>query len=122
MPGHKMGRHIASHFPLDYAFDITEITGADYLHHPTGTILETEKHLSKRYGSETSKILVNGSTVGILSMIMGVIGEGEKLLLNRNAHKSVYHAIEMGNVMPAYFFPEMHPVLEIPMGLSIGTF
>ena len=122
MPGHKMGRHIASHFPLDYAFDITEIAGADYLHHPTGTILETEEHLSKRYGSEMSKILVNGSTVGILSMIMGLVGEGETLLLNRNAHKSVYHAIEMGNILPAYFFPIIHPVLEIPMGLSIDAF
>jgi len=122
MPGHKMGRHIASHFPLEYAFDITEITEADYLHNPTGAILETEAYLSKRYESEMSKILINGSTAGILSMIMGVVGAGETLLLNRNAHKSVYHAIEMGNIVPAYFFPYVHPVLEIPTRLSLGTF
>ncbi|MDK2868255.1 MAG: arginine decarboxylase [Clostridiales bacterium] len=118
MPGHKMGRKIRDYFPLSYENDITEIPGADYLHDPTGAILETEMLMSQLYGSLESKILVGGSTVGILSMILGSTTRGDAIIVNRNAHKSVYHAIEMGGLNPVYLIPDMDQTLDIPVNLS----
>lgn len=71
MPGHKNGQGIPASAFMNLAYDITEIPGSDHLHDPEGCILETEKAISSFYGSSESKILINGSTVGILSMIMG---------------------------------------------------
>ena len=118
MPGHKMGRDLEKYFQLDFGMDITEIPGADYLHDPTEVILNTEKALSERYGSKESKILVNGSTVGILSMVLGTLNRGETMLLNRNSHKSVYHAIEMGGIRPEYVLPELSETYHIVRDLK----
>ena len=38
-------------------------------------------------------ILINGSTAGILSAVMGCTKKGGKILMARNCHKSVYHAV-----------------------------
>jgi arginine/lysine/ornithine decarboxylase len=121
MPGHKMGRKIRDYFPLTYENDITEIPGADYLHDPTGAILETEQLMKRLYGSMESKMLVGGSTVGILSMIMGAAVRGDTIIVNRNAHKSVYHAIEMGGLNPVYLIPEMDTSLDIPIAVSASS-
>ena len=48
MPGHK------GKFPLDGAYDITEITGADSLYHADGIIRETERRFERLYGSKAT--------------------------------------------------------------------
>lgn len=122
MPGHKMGSEFHKYFQVDLSKDITEIPGADYLHDAKGPILETERALSDFYGSDETKILVNGSTVGILSMILGSVDRGEKLILNRNAHKSVYHALELGGIEPIYLYPEMESSLQIVESIDFNVF
>ena len=90
MPGHKRR---ALPFPNPYTIDITEIDGFDNLHHATGMIKEAEVRGAELYHSKRCFFLVNGSTVGILSAIMGVTDKGDQILVARNCHKSVYHAI-----------------------------
>lgn len=118
MPGHKNGRLIDQIQPLTYKGDITEIPGADYLHDPSGCLLALEKGLSQHYGSQESKLLINGSTVGILAMMMGVLNRGDKVLVNRNAHQSVYHALELGGLEAVYLVPEMDARLGIVKGID----
>lgn len=122
MPGHKNGRAYENEESIDFTYDITEIPGADHLHDAEGCILETELAISRLYGSLESKILVNGSTVGILSMIMGLTRPGDRILINRNAHKSVYNAIEMHQLTPVYYILDIHEELGIPMGIDIEKF
>lgn len=121
MPGHKNGRFLFNGAEPLLAYDITEIPEADHLHDAQGCILETEQMLAALYGAHRSRILVGGSTVGILSMILGTTQPGDKILLNRNAHKSVYNAIEMNGLIPVYLFPEMDDYLGIPTDLRINN-
>ncbi len=121
MPGHKNGRLLEAVAPLDYAFDITEIPGADNLHQPTGCIRLLEDSIRTLYDTELSKLLVNGSTSGILAMILGTLNPGEKLLLNRNAHQSVYHALAIGHVDAAYLYPEVDVDLPVVTGYDLGA-
>ncbi|XYJ24137.1 hypothetical protein ACSE3M_10985 [Bacillus velezensis] len=44
------------------SIDMTEITGLDDLHHPTGVIKEAQGLVSRLYGSQESFFLVNGTT------------------------------------------------------------
>lgn len=107
MPGHKRNKEITQRTGVDlpYEIDITEITGFDDLHHADGIIKEAEEEAARLYHSEETHFLVNGSTVGILSAILGVTRRGDTILVARNCHKSVYHAIEMNGLHPVYLYP-----------------
>ena len=66
MPGHKRNPK----FGITGAkADITEIQGYDNLHAASGSIKEIENSLAKLYSAKRSFLLVNGSTVGLLSAI-----------------------------------------------------
>jgi lysine decarboxylase len=105
MPGHKGGTHI----PLEeiIGFDVTELDGLDNLHAPVGIIDEAQKRASRLYGTEKSYFLINGSTVGILASILGLTNKGDKILVARNCHKSVYHGLILNELKPVYVYPEM---------------
>lgn len=119
MPGHKNGRLTALND--DYLkYDITEIPGADHLHDAESCIRETEQAISDFYQSYESHMLVNGSTVGILSMILGCTEPGDKVLVNRNAHKSIYNAIEMNNLIPIYMYPEVDNEFGVPQDFILS--
>ena len=118
MPGHKNGRLLFKNEKNILSYDITEIPGADHLHDSEDCILETEQTLAKMYDALRSRILVGGSTVGIISMILGMTNPGERVLLNRNAHKSVYNAIEMNGLIPVYIYPDIDNYLGIPTGFD----
>ena len=106
MPGHKRNIKLLGE-KLPYRIDITEIDGFDDLHHPEGIIKEIEEKAKKIYKSNKSFILVNGSTCGILAGIRSVVNYGDKVLVARNSHKSVYNAIEINCLNPIYVLPKI---------------
>ena len=112
MPGHKRNTELMGQ-GLPYGIDITEIDGFDDLHHADGILLELEQRIAKLYGADRSRILINGSTAGIMSAILGGVDRGGKLLVARNCHKSVYHAMELGGLEPVYLYPEFDTTWEI---------
>ena len=117
MPGHK--RRIDTH-PLKkaYEMDITEIDGFDNLHHPQGLILEVMNRAKSLYGTKETFLLVNGSTAGILTAIHACVPYGEKIIISRNSHKSVYNAIALLNLKVVYLQPERLPEWDMAAGIS----
>lgn len=108
MPGHKRNTDLMD-MVNPYAIDITEIEGFDNLHHAEGILRELSERITKLYGSKEAFPLVNGSTAGILAGISAATNYGDKILVARNCHKSVYHAIAMKGLKPIYYYP---PLLE----------
>ena len=90
MPGHKRQ---PSGFIDPYRMDITEIDGFDNLHHAEGILQEAQQRAAELYGARRSFYLVNGSTRGILAAICAAAGRGGRILMARNCHKAVYHAL-----------------------------
>ena len=94
MPGHK--RNLDA-FPrlgeLGAAFDITEIDGFDNLHSPQGAIADICDRAAEFFGAKRSFLSVNGSTGAILAAIYATTQRGDKVLVARNCHRSVYNAI-----------------------------
>lgn len=108
MPGHK--RHSAGEDDgpscrLPYEIDITEIEGFDDLHHPRGILKEVQERSARVFGADETHFLVNGSTAGILSAVCGSTKKGDTVLVARNCHKSVYHAIYLNELKPVYLYP-----------------
>ena len=105
MPGHKR-IDIVNDGLIPYGIDITEIDGFDNLHNACGCIREIEKKAEMLYDVSRAFMLVNGSTCGILSSIRSMTNFGDKIIMARNCHKSVYNAIELCGLNPEYILPE----------------
>lgn len=116
MPGHKRVFKPADELP--YELDITEIEGFDDLHHAQGILKEAQERAAGVFGAQETHFLVNGSTVGILSALLGCTDRGDTVLVARNCHKSVYHAIEMQGLIPVYLYPEFDPEVCLNAGIS----
>ncbi len=101
MPGHKR----CMDFPNPYELDITEIEGFDNLHHAQGVLQEAQERAARLYGADHSYYLVNGSTCGILAAISAAVPKGGRVLVARNCHKSVYHALMLREAKPEYVYP-----------------
>ncbi len=104
MPGHKRRREIIGDSPI-WSWDITEIPGFDDLHNAKGVIAELQSQAASLYGASYSRLLVNGSTCGILASISLCCQPGDSIIVARNCHKSVYHAIELKNLRGIYIVP-----------------
>ena len=105
MPGHKRNVNLTG-ADLPYEIDITEIEGFDDLHHARGILKQAQERAAMLYGAEETCFLVNGSTAGILSAIMGCTQKGDRILVARNCHKSVYHAIFLNELRAEYVYPQ----------------
>lgn len=103
MPGHKRTPTDG----LPYEIDVTEIDGFDNLHEPVGCLCELQETAAKLFCSRYAFALVNGSTVGILSAVRAMIKYGDRVLIARNSHMSVYHAAELCGLHTDYIVPEL---------------
>lgn len=103
MPGHKRNPKFGI---IGSEIDVTEINGLDNLHNPNDVLYEVEEELQSIYKSNKSFMLVNGSTVGILAAIFSVCDEGDKIIIARNCHKSVYNACMLRHLRVIYLEPE----------------
>lgn len=103
MPGHKRRM---DDFPMKeyYGIDITEIDGFDDLHNPGGILKDVMERASSIFGAE-SYLLVNGSTGGILSAVSAVARRGGTVIMARNCHKAVYHAVYLNRCSVRYIYP-----------------
>ena len=105
MPGHKRNTLITG-ADLPYELDITEIDGFDDLHHASSILKEAEERAAGVYCADETHYLINGSTAGILSAVLGCTERGGKVLIARNCHKSVYNAVYLNELHPIYIYPE----------------
>lgn len=120
MPGHKRNEHLMD-IDLPYGIDITEIEGFDDLHHADGILKSAQERAARVFGAEESFFLVNGSTVGILSAILGSTKRGDKVLVARHCHKSIYHAIFMNELQPVYLYPQFSSELQMNTEISVSA-
>ena len=102
MPGHMRSKDYPYLNALGAEFDITEINGFDDLHNPHGILLASMKKAAKLWGSGQVRYLVNGSTCGILSSVYALSMGGGRAIVSRNAHKSLYHALEITGITPVF--------------------
>ncbi|NPV26881.1 MAG: aminotransferase class I/II-fold pyridoxal phosphate-dependent enzyme [Firmicutes bacterium] len=126
MPGHKQGRGwpvpLKKIFGEQLAqFDLTEVPGLDDLHCPVGPLKEAQSLAAQSFGADQTFFLVNGSTVGIEAMILGITNPGDQLLVPRHAHRSVLSGMILAGAKPVYLPVEVHPEEGFPLGITLGA-
>lgn len=124
MPGHK--RNVCQKETADLSeplshirnIDITEIEGFDNLHHAQGILKDAQEYAARAYGAKHSYYLVGGSTVGILTAVSALIPSGGRILIARNCHKSVYHAIFLKGLEVSYLQPQLEESFGVPLAIT----
>jgi arginine/lysine/ornithine decarboxylase len=107
VPGHKMGGGIHPKWK-DYAgeaifkMDLCEVHGLDDISQPSGAIMEAQELAADAWGAEHSYFLVNGTSSGIIASICTIAGEDDKIIVPRNAHKSVVFGLIISGAEPVY--------------------
>lgn len=101
MPGHKRRSGVLKN-SLPYEIDITEIDNFDNLQNPQGILKECLEKTEKVFGAYKSFYSVNGGSCGVLVAIKSFCNIGDKIILPRNCHKSVYNIAELLNLKCVY--------------------
>ncbi|MBQ6913000.1 MAG: aminotransferase class V-fold PLP-dependent enzyme, partial [Acidaminococcaceae bacterium] len=110
-PGHKGGRGMAD--PLRsllgstaLRLDVSLMSELDDLHAPSGCIKAAQEEAAKLYGSDACFYSVNGTTGAIHAMLMTALQPGDKVLVPRNAHRSVMGGLILADAVPVYVQPK----------------
>lgn len=119
MPGHKRNPlAVEGDFPVER--DITEIDGFDNLHHAEDILKRAQEDVARLYGVPESFYSINGSSGAILAAVSAAVDKGGQILVARNCHKAVYHAIYLRELSATYIYPQEDPKLGINGGISPG--
>jgi arginine/lysine/ornithine decarboxylase len=104
-----------------FKLDVTETPLTDDLHNPETVIKRAQELAARAFGADKTFFLVNGSTCGIQTMIISTAREGEKILVSRNAHRSVMDGLILSGARPVYAVPETLDFPGIPGGMAPVT-
>lgn len=117
VPGHHMGNadNLFKDYvgELTYNCDVNAPRGLDNLNHPNGVIDEAQKLMADCYHADEAFFLINGTSSGIMAMIMATVKAHEEIILPRNCHKSVINALILSGAIPVFVMPEFDRNLEI---------
>lgn len=103
MPGHK--RRVEPAPGLPAAWDFTEVPGADDLHDADGILADAMARTAALWGAARTFYLINGATCGLLAGIRALAPAGSTVIAARNCHKSVFHALELGDLHARWVMP-----------------
>lgn len=72
----------------------------------TGPIKEAEELAAKAFGAKRTFFLINGSTIGNLAIAMGLTRKCQKVIVNRNCHRSILTGLIISGAEPLWIVPE----------------
>ncbi|SEB43326.1 aminotransferase class I/II-fold pyridoxal phosphate-dependent enzyme [Paenibacillus sp. GP183] len=123
IPGHKKGVGMDPEFRSfigdnALSIDLINIAPLDDLHQPTGIIEEAQQLAADAYGADYTFFSVQGTSGAIMTMIMTVCSQGDKIIVPRNVHKSVMAAIIFIGAKPVFISPARDKNLGIDHGIT----
>ena len=111
IPGHTKGNGSLPEFKKlvgrkALCIDTTdEFDNLGTLHPATGPIKEAQELAAQAFGAKKTFFLLNGSTAGNLALAMGLTKKGQKIITNRNCHRSVLTGMIISGAEPLWLIP-----------------
>ena len=123
VPGHKRGRGNPelTEFLGEQCLsvDVNSMKPLDNLCHPVSVIRDAEELAARAFGAARAFFMVGGTTSAVQAMILSSLRRGEKIILPRNVHQSVIHALVLCGAVPVYVNPQTDKRLGIALGMSV---
>ena len=112
IPGHTRGNGTLNKFKKLIGKKALQVDTTDEfdnlgtLNPATGAIAEAQELAAKAFGAYKTFFLLNGSTVGNLALAMGITKKGQKIITNRNCHRSLLTGMIISGAEPVWLIPE----------------
>src|SRR3954471_2441926 len=118
-PGHKQGRGADPRVleivgPGVFASDVLSLNGLDDRRESQGVTTQAEDLMADAVHADKAFFSTCGSSLSVKSAMISVAGPGEKLLVSRNAHKSVVAGLIISGVQPVW----VHPHFDLDRALA----
>ena len=111
IPGHTKGKGVFKDFRKligEKALNIDttdEFDNLGTLHPATGPIKEAQELAAEAFGAKKTFFLLNGSTAGNLALAMALTKKGQKIIVNRNCHRSILTGLMISGAEPVWICP-----------------
>ena len=122
VPGHKLGgmendlsRYVSKEV---FAYDANAPIGLDNLYNAKGVLKEAQDLAAKACKADRCFFSVNGTTGGILTVILACLYDKDKIILPRNIHKSVVNALIVSGAIPIFVKPDIDEDLGVACGMK----
>lgn len=112
IPGHTKGQGVLKSFKDLVGDRILELDTTDEfdnlgtLHPATGPIRDAELLAAKAFDASRTFFLLNGSTIGNQALAMAISKRGQKVIVNRNCHRSILTGLIMSGAEPHWVIPQ----------------
>ena len=109
-PGHKQGRGADPRVREIlgagvFESDVLSLNGLDDRRQSQGILQQAQDLMADAVGADKAFFSTCGSSLSVKTAMLAVAGPGEKLLLSRNAHKSVIAGVIVNGVEPIWVHP-----------------
>lgn len=125
VPGHQYGqglpKEMLSLLGNGPKFDLSVLEDIDSLSYPRSAIKEAQALSAELFGSEETIFLVQGSTLGVLTMILSTCSLNDKILVARNMHQSVIAGLMLSGARPIYLQPDYDEKFNLPLNIKPET-
>src|SRR4051794_18271329 len=118
-PGHRQGRGVDPRV-LNimgegvFASDVLSLNGLDDRRESQGILSQAQDLMADAVGADQTFFSTCGSSLSVKSAMLAVAGPGEKILVSRNAHKSVVSGLIVNGTQPVW----VHPHFDERLGIA----
>src|SRR3954466_412342 len=117
-PGHKQGRGADPRVVEVvgegvFSSDVLTLNGLDDRRESQSIVKQAEDLMADAVHADTAFFSTCGSSLSVKTAIMAVAGPGEKLLISRNAHKSVMAGVIVSGIVPVWVHPHFDEDLAL---------
>src|SRR4051812_15718191 len=117
-PGHRQGRGIDPRVLTImgegvFASDVLSLNGLDDRRQSQRILSQAQELMADAVGAEQAFFSTCGSSLSVKTAMLSVAGPGEKILVSRNAHKSVVAGVIVSGTQPVWVHPHFDEQLAI---------
>lgn len=125
-PGHKQGKGADVRLQemitnTGLKMEVSLMEELDDIHGASMCIKEAQDLASDLYDADESRFFINGTTGAIHAMILTAVNPGDKIIIPRNAHRSVLGALVLAGAEPVFVQPEIDKNMGIAMSITVNA-
>ena len=113
-PGHKRAPHLADEL---LRHDLPLSAGADDLHLRADVLGRAERLAADLWEADVCRFCVNGSTQGNQALMLALGRPGDRVIISRNVHKSLFAGLVLAGLEPVWVRPEIDAGTGLPLGI-----
>ena len=112
--GHKEGRFFPANLKRilgqqTLAIDLPSTDEIGTISDAECCVAEAQALAAQLYGAAHTRYLTQGSTSGVIAMVMTATSAGDSILIARNVHRAVFSGLVLSGARPIYLMPDSNP-------------